>query len=198
MSAAEILRLTYEQFLDLLEDPTAEKCEYWDGFIVSMAGGSIRHAFLGTQIIGELRTALGNGPCRVFGPDLKLRVSAVNGGFFADASVVCGEVQTAPDDNKGVINPVLVVEVISPSSDKYDRGSKWHAYSNLASLKAYLLVDSVSGTVELLEKVSSTVWKSTKRTRTNSVLSEPTLPISSLEIALNLEAVFEGFDTLPL
>jgi Uma2 family endonuclease len=192
MTAAEVLRLTHAEYLKHLE-ASDERSEYWDGFVVAMTGGSVRHSFLGTQLSAEFRRILGKGPCRVFGPDLRIRVSAINGSFYPDVSVICGELLTAPDDPHGVINPTVVVEVVSPSSDRYDRGAKWNAYSHLDSLKCYLLVDARTGDIELLEKESATKWRRTLKARNE----EGFLAMASLGVSLDLSEVYAGFDTLP-
>jgi Uma2 family endonuclease len=194
MTIGEVLRLSYAEFLARIDDPnTPERIEFWDGFVVQMGGGTVRHSYLGSQVLVALRAALQNKPCLVFGSDLRIRVESLNAGFFPDVSVICGPIQTASDDKDGVVNPTLIVEVISPSSDTYDRGAKFIAYSKLDSLKAYLLVDSTTGSVELLEKQHVNKWnRQTILPNERSVLH-----IESLKIELTLVQLFEKFDDLP-
>ena len=193
MSAAEILRVPHAAYV-ASEEGAAQKREYWDGFLVAMAGGSVRHSALGARIVSELGQALAGGPCREFNSDLRIRVEALNASFYPDATVICGKVATSPDDPNAATNPTLVVEVISPSTETYDRGAKFHAYSRLASLKAYLLVDSTTGHVDLFQRGDDPDrWMQTSIARAVG----GSLPIEALGVALSLDRLFAGFAELP-
>jgi len=193
MSAAEILRIGHAAYV-ASEESAPQKREYWDGFLVAMAGGSVRHSALGARVVSELGRALEGGACREFNSDLRIRVEALNASFYPDASVICGNVATSSDDAHAATNPTLVVEVVSPSTETYDRGAKFHAYSRLASLKAYLLVDSTTGSVDLFERdADPDRWMQT----TVAGTSGGSLAIGSLGITLSLDRVFAGFAELP-
>lgn len=193
MTAAQILRVAHAAYV-ASEEGAAQKREYWDGFLVAMAGGSVRHSALGARVVSELGQALAGGHCREFNSDLRIRVDALNASFYPDASVICGKVVTASDDANAATNPTLVVEVISPSTETYDRGAKFHAYSRLASLKAYLLVDSTTGNVDLFQRGDDPDrWMQTS-------IAGPaggSLSIDALGIALSLDRLFAGFAELP-
>jgi Uma2 family endonuclease len=193
MSAAEVLRLAYREFV-AGEDGAGDKREYWDGFVLAMSGGSVRHSALSTRVLTELAVRLRGSTCEPYNSDLRVRVEALNASFYPDVTVVCGAVQTASDDPNAAINPTLLVEVLSPSTQSYDRVAKWNAYSRLASLKAYLLVDATTGTVELYERDEDPDrWRKTALDGPNA----GALPIDSLGVSLDLGAVFRGWSELP-
>lgn len=193
MRAAEVLRLAYAAYV-VSEAASPQKREYWDGFLVAMAGGSVRHSALGARVVSELGRALVGGSCREFNSDLRIRVEELNASFYPDASVICGSVAIASDDGNAAVNPTLVVEVISPSTETYDRGAKFHAYSRLATLRAYLLVDSTTGNVDLFERGDDPDrWMQTHVVGPNG----GSLALASLGVELSLDRLFAGFAELP-
>lgn len=193
MSAAEVLRLSYAEFL-AGEDGAGDKREYWDGFVLAMSGGSVRHRALSTRVLTELAAALRGSSCEPYNSDPRVRVEAQNASFYPDVTVICGSIQTASDDPNAAVNPTLLVEVLSPSTQSYDRVAKWNAYSRLGSMRAYLLVDATTGAVELYERDEDpNRWKKTALEGPAGAL----LPIASLGVSIDLGAVFRGWDELP-
>jgi Uma2 family endonuclease len=128
---------TYAEYL-ALEEESAARHEYLDGEIYALAGGSPDHAALAAAIISILGRELPRG-CRVFSSDLRLRIPATGLSTYPDAAVVCGPTQRAADDRFAVVNPLLVVEVTSPSTEEYDRGEKLRHYQSLAGLREVLI-----------------------------------------------------------
>jgi Uma2 family endonuclease len=112
-----------------------------------MAGGSPRHAALTARVARALSAALGRG-CEVFSSDLQLGFADNTRYVYADVTVICGQVRIQPGTKDVVENPTIVVEVISPSSEQYDRGLKWEGYRNVPSLTDYLLVSQKAATIE--------------------------------------------------
>ncbi len=129
---------TYAEYL-ALEEESSVRHEFLDGEIYAMAGGSPDHAALAGAVIGILRGQLPPG-CRAFTSDLRVRIAATGLTTYPDATVVCGRTQRSPDDPLAVTNPVLLVEVTSPSTEEYDRGEKLRHYKGLPSLREVLIV----------------------------------------------------------
>jgi Uma2 family endonuclease len=129
---------TYAEYL-ALEEESSVRHEFLDGEIYAMAGGSPDHAALAGAVIGILRGQLPPG-WRAFTSDLRLRIAATGLTTYPDATVVCGRTQRSPDDPLAVTNPVLLVEVTSPSTEEYDRGEKLRHYKGLPSLREVLVV----------------------------------------------------------
>ncbi|HUP25712.1 MAG TPA: Uma2 family endonuclease [Thermoanaerobaculia bacterium] len=135
---ARRIHYTYEQYR-VLEEESTVRHEYLDGEIYAMAGGSPDHAALAAAVIGLLRTHMPPG-CRAFTSDLRIRIPATGLSTYPDVAVVCGRTQRAADDALAVVNPALLVEVTSPSTQDYDRGEKLRHYRHLPSLREVLLV----------------------------------------------------------
>jgi Uma2 family endonuclease len=140
--------LTPEQYLEI-ERKAEYKSEYYRGEMFAMAGGSLAQNRLASAIIGELRQQLRRGPCEVFGSDMKVAIPATGLYAYPDACVCCGGPQLLDGCNDTLLNPVLIVEVLSPSTEAYDRGAKFKHYRTIGSLREYLLIASECIDVEL-------------------------------------------------
>jgi Uma2 family endonuclease len=137
-TGARQLHYTYAEYL-ALEEESSVRHEYLDGEIYAMAGGSPDHAALAAAVIALVRGQLAPG-CRVFTSDLRVRIPATGLTTYPDVAVVCGKTIRAADDPIAVVNPVLLVEVTSPSTEDYDRGAKLLHYRALSSVQEVLIV----------------------------------------------------------
>jgi len=140
--------VTSEEYL-AREATSPTRLEYLRGEIFDMAGGTPDHSGITAAFIAALGVQLAGRPCRVFSSDLKIRVEETDLSTCPDLAVVCGPLATASRDPNAVTNPVLLVEVLSPSTEAYDRGAKFGHYRHLASLKEMVFVDHASHTVEV-------------------------------------------------
>lgn len=131
--------------------------EWLDGAVWAMAGGTPDHAAIAVNVTTLLSNQLRGRPCRVFGSDLRIRVRATGLGTYPDGSVICGKVQFDPQDasRTTAINPRVVIEVLSPSTEQYDRGEKLDHYKKLPSLEEIVVVSTASKRVE--------VWRRDRR-----------------------------------
>lgn len=158
MTAAELVgSMTYAEYL-ALERESETKHEYANGRVHAMAGGSPEHARLAMRLGAQLLTSLGERPCEVFNSDLRVRVVETGRSTYPDVTVICGEVQRPPDDEQAATNPILIVEVLSESTETQDRGEKWRHYQRLASLRTYVLVSQTEARVEVFRRVGD-VWQ---------------------------------------
>lgn len=125
-----------------LEEIAAVKHEFLDGHVWAMAGGTPAHAAVAANVIALLSAQLRGRPCRVFTSDLRIRVLATGLGTYPDVTVVCGRLETDPADPQGntVTNPLVLVEVLSPSTAEYDRGEKLSHYQRIPSLGEVVLI----------------------------------------------------------
>src|SRR5262249_20147686 len=137
VTTARRVQHSYGEYLRILEHSPV-KLEYCDGEIYAMAGGTAAHAQLGASATRLLGNAL-LGRCGVYSSDLRVRVEETDLTTFPDGTVVCGERQSSPIDAHAVINPTLLVEVTSNSTEAYDRGEKLSHYKQIPSLVAVLL-----------------------------------------------------------
>lgn len=138
---------TPEEYL-ALEREAEFKSEYYFGEIVAMAGGSTEHSIITLNIGGELRARLKGKPCQALSPDAKVRTSVDGLYAYPDVTVVCGDIRYHDDRNDVIVNPTVLVEVLSPSTEAVDRGRKWAQYQNIESLTDYLLVSQNEPRVE--------------------------------------------------
>lgn len=132
-------RLSYVQYLET-EASAEVKNEWLRGEVFAMAGGTPNHARLAAAIIAALSRLLADRPCEVFTSDLRVRVEATDLSTYPDVTVVCGELQTSPIDPNAITNPTLIVEVLSESTEAYDRGEKFAHYRRVPSLREVVLV----------------------------------------------------------
>jgi len=137
-TTARRLHYTYAEYL-ALEEESSVRHEYLDGEIYAMAGGSPDHAALAAAVIGNLASQLPPA-CRTFTSDLRVRIEATGLSTYPDVAVVCGRTMRAADDALAVVNPLLIVEVTSSSTEEYDRGEKLRHYKQLPSVREILLV----------------------------------------------------------
>lgn len=138
-NALSILPMTSQEFL-LWDETQTVRHEFYGGEVYAMTGVSERHFGVAFNVISALRAHLRGTPCRTFGIDIKLSVESAGHYFYPDAFVTC----SAADSKDPLIKrePMLVVEVLSPSTAAYDRGDKFQAYRTLPSLREYLLIDT--------------------------------------------------------
>jgi Uma2 family endonuclease len=136
--SARRLHYTYAQYLSL-EEGSSVRHEYLDGEIYAMAGGTPDHAAIAATVIALLRPQLQSG-CRLFTSDLRVRIPSTGLSTYPDIAVVCGRTQRAVDDQLAVVNPVVLVEVTSDSTEDYDRGEKLRHYQQLPSVREVIFV----------------------------------------------------------
>ena len=148
--------LTEQHYL-ALERAAEFKSEYFDGEMFAMSGASMRHADLQSNIQGELFSALRSGDCRVYGLDFGIRVSS-RMYTYPDISVVCGKPLLADDSQDSLPNPLVIVEVLSPSAETYDRGLKFKHYRTIASLQDYILVTQTEIRIEHYTRQADNLW----------------------------------------
>lgn len=180
MSSLPNYFLSPEEYL-IAERAAEYKSEYVDGEMYAMAGGSERHNLIARNLITELNTQLKKVPCRVYPSDLKVRAANSRKFFYPDVSVVCGETLFADDARDVILNPILIVEVLSESTAAFDRGKKFHAYQQIESLQQYLLVAQDEHVVEHFIRQENNPWLYTK---VNGLDAEIVLPTIECQLAL--------------
>jgi len=152
-------RYSYEEYL-LVERDSSTKHEYDGGEILAMAGGTPRHEALASRVSAALESARKPG-CIAFQSDQRIRILATGRATYADASMTYGTIERDPADPSGttITNPVLVVEVLSPSTEQEDRGEKWRHYQLIPSLQEYVLVSQSRPRVERYRRRAGGGWE---------------------------------------
>ncbi len=138
---------TVEEYFEL-EKKAAHKSEYHDGEIVAMAGGTLNHSRISTNTTRRLSEALSDKDCEVFNSDIKIVIERLNSYLYPDISVVCGDIETPDNQNDRIKNPILIVEVLSASTQNYDRVDKFRKYLTIPSLREYVLIEQDKALVQ--------------------------------------------------
>jgi len=175
--------MTYAEYLSA-EIVSQVRHEYLDGEVWAMAGGTPEHSALAMAVGSELRTALSGRPCRVYSSDLRIRVVNTGLSTYPDVSVVCGQIALAPDDPDAVTNPIVLVEVLSDSTEGYDRGAKAAHYRRIPSLREYILVSQEEPRVEIYRRTESGRWELLEARAGESI------EIAALGVRLDVSAVY--------
>ena len=134
------------------------RSEYIDGEMFAMAGASLRHTIIVGNVVRELGTQLRNGPCLVSSVDLRVATDRRRHYTYPDVVVVCDPPQFVDEQRDTITNPVFVAEVLSDSTEKYDRGAKFERYRGVPAISEYLLISQDRLHVELYTRQAEGVW----------------------------------------
>ncbi|MBI5498355.1 MAG: Uma2 family endonuclease [Deltaproteobacteria bacterium] len=168
------------------------KHEFINGEILAMSGASARHNVIAANILSSLSVLLRSRPCIVYGPDQRIHIPSTGAYCYPDVSVACGRQQMHTRDADSLTNPVLLVEVLSDSTEAYDRGAKFADYRNIPSLEEYLLVSQLEERIEHFHRLPTGQWILTVAQGKEAVLELP-----ALSAALALHEVYAKLDLLP-
>ena len=139
MSTAPIKQYTPEEYL-AIDRQSEHKNQYFAGEIFAMVGASRRHNLIVANLVGELRTQLKDRRCEVYPSDMRVKVSPTGLYTYPDVTVICGEAEFDDGHYDTLLNPTVLIEVLSKTTEDYDRGRKFEHYRQLESLSEYLLV----------------------------------------------------------
>ena len=156
-AAEQIQYFTKEQYLDM-ERKAQFKSEYYNGELFAMAGGTLNHSSICFNLIGEIGEALDNKDCRGFESNMKLEIPIINAFVYPDIMVVCGKVELSDMGDDIIKNPVLIIEVLSSSTESFDRGKKFEYYRTLPSVKEYVLVSQNKPMAEVYFRQNENIW----------------------------------------
>lgn len=151
-------RMTVSEYLRFERD-SETKHEFHDGLVVDMAGGSVAHALITANLSRALGNALVGKPCTAYSSDLKIWIHKRRRYLYPDHSVVCGE-PTAPPEagDEAAENAMVIFEVMSPSSARYDQAGKFRLYKDLASLREYVVLEQDEPTVDVYRPQAGGIW----------------------------------------
>jgi Uma2 family endonuclease len=179
-------RYTYAQYVALeRESPT--KHEFFDGEIYAMAGGSEDHSALAVNVLAALLGAAGDRPCRVHTSDLRIYVEAVGLATFPDGSVICGPLQQHPPSPEATaLNPLILLEVTSDSSEEYDTGAKLEAYQTIPTLREVIIVSHRERRITIHRRDAAGAW--TMRV----AIAGGRITVESLGAELTVDAIYRN------
>jgi Uma2 family endonuclease len=155
--AARKQRVTRAEYL-AMERAAPTKHDLWDGEVFAMAGARYVHNIVAGNLIAELRNALLGGPCSALPSDMRVRVPGGDRYVYPDVSVACRPVELEDDENDVLLNPRLIAEVLSPSTEAFDRGDKFVGYRQIPSLTDFLFVANRERRVEHYRRQADGTW----------------------------------------
>lgn len=168
-----------------IERASSTKHEMWNGEVFAMTGGTLIHAALAANLGSALVGAIGERKCLVLSSDAKVHVPLTRGFVYPDVSVVCGDAQTFDEHGDVLLNPVLVVEVLSESTERFDRGDKFAGYRSIPSLVDYVLVSQVARRIEVYTRQSTGGWLL-------QAYDDGDVVLPSLKATVSLDAVYRA------
>jgi|LakMenE18May11ns_1017448.scaffolds.fasta_scaffold9945082_2 Uma2 family endonuclease len=163
------------------------KSEYYRGEIFAMAGGSANHSLISTNVASELRQALKERPCRVFNSDLRIKVEESGLYTYPDVTVVCGPLEYDADVSQTVTNPIVLIEVLSDSTESYDRGTKASHYRRISSLRELILISQKEACIEVYLRQADDAWL----LRDARSLQDQ-IRLESLDVSLPISEIYRG------
>jgi len=191
MATAERLKYSLEQYLDF-ENNSQERHEYFRGEIFLMTGGSRRHG----RIIGNLyyhsRREMEGTPCEPHISDQRVAVKDAQLHTYPDMAVVCGPIEYHPVDHNAIVNPSILFEVLSPTTERYDRGKKFELYRHIDSLREYILVSQDEPLVEQFVRLEDGTWNLSEIRGLSAMLE-----LSAVRCKLPLKLIYENVDFAP-
>lgn len=177
--------ITEEEYLDF-EQTSTRKHEYYNGEIYAMTGGTESHNILAGNAHASLHTQLRRRPCKVYNSDQKIKVLATGLHTYPDVTVVCGQPEFIDRPRLTLVNPTVIIEVLSPSTERYDRGMKFRNYRTIPTLRDYILISQDDYRVEQYMRQENDEWLLRE-----FVGIEAQLTIRSIDCVLNLEDIYE-------
>lgn len=179
-------QLSHDDYLKL-EETSTEKHEFYQGQVFAMSGGTFEHARIAVNVITDLAAHLRGKPCQPMNSDMRIATpSGLN--TYPDVSVYCQSPELT-DNNRTLLNPVLIVEVLSPSTRSYDRGDKFLHYRSIPSLRDYVLIDSESILVEHYQRISAYEWNLHEYRQLTDILT-----LESIGQKLSVSSCYEGIE----
>ena len=151
-------KFTIEEYL-AMEEAAIEKHEYYRGEIFAMSGTKVPHNRISGNLYATLHQKLKGKKCRPYNSNQRIHIEVNTLFTYPDISVVCGEDVTLNDDNWNILNPAVIIEILSPSTKNYDRGEKFKLYRDIPALKEYILVDSETVHIEIFRLNESNHWE---------------------------------------
>ncbi len=177
-----------EEYLEI-ERKAKFKSEYFNGEMFALAGTNKEHNIILFNLVRDLGNQLSDKPCQVFFSDIRVKVSSTGLYTYPDLIVVCGEQKFEDDKFDTLLNPTLIIEILSDSTEAYDRGKKFENYRQLESLKEYVLVSQKHIKIENFQRQADVKWLLTEEGD-----PEKSIELISINCSLNLKEVYKNIN----
>lgn len=191
MTAQSQRSYSQEEYLEM-ERGADYKSEYYNGEIFAMAGAGFNHNRITENLSGECYVLLKGKSCKSYSSDLRIHIPANGLYTYPDFLIICGRNEFLDNKKDTILNPTVIIEVLSPSTSGYDRGEKFHFYRSIPSLKEYVLIDSLSIAAEVFRKNDEGFWFLASEAYSITEAIE----LGSVNLKLNLTDIYAGTEDL--
>jgi Uma2 family endonuclease len=187
MSSQPQRHLTSQEYL-AIEREAEYKSEFYQGELFAFAGASLRHNLIATNVLANIHNQLRDGPCSAFSSDMRITIPQTPHYTYADVVVVCGQPELDDDFKDNLLNPIVIVEVLSPATESYDRGKKFESYQRIASLMEYVLVSQDQPRVEQFLRQPDGRWLYSETS------AEGSIKLTSIDCELSLNDIYHKLE----
>ena len=167
---------TVEEYLEM-ERASNVKHEYYQGEIFAMSGASHRHNIIFSNVFGEMCMQLKNSSCRPYGSDMRMHIPENTLYTYPDISIYCGDPITSDKDEDTLIQPTIIIEILSESTRNYDRNKKFKLYRDIPTLKEYILIDTEKICVEVFRINTPNHWEKQEYNTLHEMVQLPTVDV---------------------
>ena len=192
MSAVPKTKLTAAEYL-AIELAAENKNEFYDGEMFAMSGASRDHNRVKENLVVEIGGRFKSGPCETYSSDQRVRIDRTGLYTYPDIVILCGPGEYDPLNRDTLLNPTAIIEVLSPSTERYDRGMKFQHYQQIPSLREYVLVSQDQALVERYTRQENGTWVLT-------VFADPAgeFSLDTGSVRVSLADVYRGVDLPPM
>ena len=180
-------KFTIEEYLEMENAATIGKYEYYKGEIFAMSGAKYQHNLVVKNLFLALGNKLKGKPCQPMGSDMRVHIEENTLFTYPDISIVCGEPEFLNNDEFNLLNPIIIIEVFSPSTKSFDRGDKFKLYRDIPSLKEYILIDPERISIEAFYINAESEWALKEFMSIGD-----TLYLNSIKVSLPLADIYDG------
>ena len=184
MSSQAKTRLTPQEYL-AIERKAEHKSEYYNGDVFAFVGASRRHNLIAANVLATIHSQVRDGPCSVYPSDMRITVPKTPHYAYADVVVVCGEPELDDDFEDNLVNPTAIIEVLSPSTESDNRGTKFESYQRIPSLMEYVLVSQDRPRVEQFLRQQDGRWLYSETS------AEGIVRLTSIDCEMSLKDVYD-------
>ena len=181
-------KFTIAEYLEM-ENDAVEKNEYYKGEVFSMSGALMKHNKIFSRLFGALTAKLKGKSCQPYGSDTRIHIPSNTLFTYPDITIICGKEETLNDDNFNVLNPTVIIEILSKSTKNYDRGDKFKLYRDIPTLSEYILVNSEKLGIEVFRLNATNHWELEEYK-----LMTETLIVKAVDVEIAVEDIYEGVE----
>jgi Uma2 family endonuclease len=185
MTAQQHMYMTADEYL-AFEETSSVKHEYFAGRIIALAGGNEAHSIISSNINAQLHSQLRQRPCTVYNSDMKVRAEQPRKYMYPDISVACGQPKYENTKRRVLLNPVIIIEVLSASTERFDRGIKFQWYRSIESVEEYVLVSQNAKYIDHYKRQSDNLWSLSSLGEGDELLQ-----LTSIDCVLRIEDIYE-------